>query len=63
MDTPDYERTRAILLATNDQQVTRLVRVMDPVFRRSRFRPSAEAAPLPCRIKSSTVACSKDSAV
>ena len=44
MDIPDYEKMRATLLATDDQQVLRLVRVMDPVFRRPKFRPSAEAA-------------------
>lgn len=44
MQTPDYERTRALLSATGDQQVLRLVRIMDPVFRRSRFRPSPDSA-------------------
>ena len=44
MDIPDYEKMRATLLATDDQQVLRLVRVMDPVFRRPKFRPSAESA-------------------
>ena len=44
MELPDYEKTRAILAATDDQQVLRLVRIMDPVFRRPRFRPSPEAA-------------------
>jgi hypothetical protein len=44
MNIPDYEKMRATLLATDDQQVLRLVRVMDPVFRRPKFRPSAESA-------------------
>jgi hypothetical protein len=42
METPDYEATRAILMETGDQQVLRLVRIMDPVFRRPRFRPGPE---------------------
>src|SRR5882757_8241248 len=44
MDIPDYEKMRATLLATDDQQVLRLVRIMDPVFRRPKFRPSAQSA-------------------
>ena len=44
MDIPDYEKMRTTLLATDDQQVLRLVRIMDPVFRRPKFRPSAESA-------------------
>jgi hypothetical protein len=39
VEIPDYERTRTILLETGDQQILRLVRIMDTVFRRSRFRP------------------------
>ena len=42
MDIPDFERTRAMLLETEDTEVVRLVRVLDPVFRRNRFRPSAD---------------------
>jgi len=44
MELPDYEKTRAILVATDDQQVLRLVRIMDPVFRRPKFRPSPARA-------------------
>jgi hypothetical protein len=43
VEIPDYERTRAVLVETADQQILRLVRIMDPVFRRSRFRPSPES--------------------
>ncbi|MBV8169719.1 MAG: hypothetical protein JO021_23235, partial [Alphaproteobacteria bacterium] len=42
-ETPDYEATRAILLATGDQQLVRLIRIMDPLFRRSRFRPRPDS--------------------
>ena len=44
MKPPDYEAIRARLLKSEDQQVLRLVRIMDPVFRRGRFRPSAISA-------------------
>jgi len=44
MKTPDFEGTRGILLGTGDSEVQRLVRVLDPVFRRDRFRP-ADATP------------------
>jgi hypothetical protein len=44
MKLPDYEKTRAILVATDDQQMLRLVRIMDPVFRRPKFRPNPDAA-------------------
>ncbi len=40
METPDFERTRDILLGTGDSEVQRLVRVLDPVFRRGKFRPA-----------------------
>lgn len=41
---PDYEAMRASLVDTGDQQVIRLVRIMDPVFRRPKFRPTAASA-------------------
>jgi len=44
MNLPDYEAMRAALIDTDDQQVTRLVRIMDPVFRRPKFRPVVESA-------------------
>ncbi len=44
MNLPDYESMRASLVETGDQQVIRLVRIMDPVFRRPKFRPAASSA-------------------
>lgn len=44
MNLPDYESMRASLVQTGDQQVIRLVRIMDPVFRRPKFRPAAASA-------------------
>ena len=44
MNLPDYEAMRASLVETGDQQVIRLVRIMDPVFRRPKFRPAAASA-------------------
>ena len=44
MNIPDYESMRAALVETGDQQVIRLVRIMDPVFRRPKFRPVVGSA-------------------
>ena len=37
----DFEQTRALLLATNDKQVGKLVGLLEKVFRPVRFRPNA----------------------
>ena len=37
----DFEQTRTLLLATNDQQVGKLVGLLEKVFRPARFRPDA----------------------
>jgi len=44
MNLPDYEAMRSSLVETGDQQVIRLVRIMDPVFRRPKFQPAAASA-------------------
>ncbi|MGD9882418.1 MAG: hypothetical protein AB7U95_20085, partial [Reyranella sp.] len=41
---PDYESMRAALVETGDHQVIRLVRIMDSVFRRPKFRPLVGSA-------------------
>ena len=39
MDLPDFERIRRLLLELDDTEVTKLVRVLDVVFRSGKFRP------------------------
>ena len=41
MDRPDYEHARKALLATEDVEITGLVRVLDAVFRSEKWRPLA----------------------
>ena len=42
MAAPDFERTRALLVETEDTEVARVVRILDAVFRSAKFRPLAE---------------------
>ena len=42
MNRPDFESIRAALLATEDAEVSRVVRILDAVFRSPRYRPSED---------------------
>src|SRR5258708_9962768 len=39
MNRPDFDSIRALLLRTEDTEVNRVVRLLDAVFRSSRYRP------------------------